>query len=87
VTVTLPSPARMLVALVLIAAVFVAALRYGHSHRPPAHSAAGPPGPVLVQQGAAATPAPSVTAPPAAPSLPTLAAFGPGAVPARTVRR
>ncbi len=86
-TVTLPSPARMAVALVLIAAVFVAGLRYGHSHRPAAHSVPAPPGPVLLSRSAATTPAPSVTGPPATPAVPTLEASGPGASPVRSARR
>jgi hypothetical protein len=86
-TVTLPSPARMAVALVLIAAVFVAGLRYGRSHRPAARSAPAPPGPVVVHQGAAVTPAPSVTAPPPTPPVPTLQASGPGVLPSRLTRR
>jgi hypothetical protein len=85
-TITLPSPLRMAVALVLIAAVFVAGLRYGRSHRPVAHAAPAPAGPVVVQQGAAATPA-SVTAPPATPLVPTLEASGPGISPARASTR
>jgi hypothetical protein len=86
-TVRLPSPARLAVALVLIAAVFVAGLRYGRSHRPVARPAPAPAGPVVLQQGAAATPAPSVTAPPATPAVPTLQAFGPGVLPAGSTRR
>jgi hypothetical protein len=85
-TITLPSPLRMAVALVLIAAVFVAGLRYGRSHRPVAHAGPAPPGPVVVQQAAAATPA-SVTAPPATPLVPTLEASGPGISPSRTAAR
>jgi hypothetical protein len=86
-TVTLPSPARMAVALVLIAAVFVAGLRYGRSHRPAARAAAAPPGPVLVQQGAGTPPAPTITAPPPTPAVPTLEAFGPGVLPAHSTSR
>jgi hypothetical protein len=85
-TVTLPSPARMAIALVLIAAVFVAGLRYGRSHRPAARAARAPAGPVVLQQGAA-TQAPSVTAPPATPAVPTLQASGPGVLPSGSSRR
>ena len=85
-TITLPSPLRMAVALVLIAAVFVAGLRYGRSHRPVAHAAPAPPGPVVVKQAAAATPV-SVAAPPATPLVPTLQASGPGITSSRTTAR
>jgi hypothetical protein len=71
VTVTLPSPARIVLALALIAAVFAAAFAVGRSHRP-APPRVGPAGPVPVQPSAAAAPTPMITAPPTPPPLPAL---------------
>jgi hypothetical protein len=84
-TITLPSPSRMALALILIAALFVGAIAYGHSHRPAAHATVQPGLPVLVPNAASAT-APAVTAPPGAPLLPALKVFTPGLAGARVAR-
>ena len=76
----------MAVALVLIAAVFVAGLRYGRSHRPVAHAAPAPAGPVVVQTGRRRDARASVTAPPPTPLVPTLEAYGPGISASRATR-
>ncbi len=84
-TVTLPSPSRMALALILIAALFVAALAYGRSHRPVAHTTV-PPGPVAVTPSTANGPPPTVTTPVGAPLLPTLKLFAPGLTGTRVAR-
>jgi hypothetical protein len=70
-TVRLPSPGWLALALVLIAAVFVAGLAIGRSHRPPARNVA-PPLPRSVQVSGQS---PTVTVPSGAPAVPALKAY------------
>jgi hypothetical protein len=84
-TVTLPSPARLAIALALVAIVFAAAFAAGRSARAPAPRV-GPAGPVPIQSGAAAPPSATVTAPPAEPPLPTLKLLKPHVRVVRGVR-
>jgi hypothetical protein len=66
-TVTLPSPARMALALIAIAAVFVAAMAIGRGNRPPAPRV----GPTALGQTAAPQ-SPTVFTPPIPPPPPAL---------------
>jgi hypothetical protein len=72
-TVTLPTPGRLLFALAMIAVAFVVALAIGQSNRPPAPRV-GPPPP---QRIAATVPSQTVTVPAPAPPLPALKVLKP----------
>jgi hypothetical protein len=82
VTVTLPSPGRLALAVALIVAVFFAALAIGHSKRPPAPRVGAP----QLQPSATTAPVPAVTVPGGAPPVPTLKARGPRVPGVRAVR-
>jgi hypothetical protein len=82
VTVTLPSPGRLALALALIVAVFFAALAIGRSNRPRAPHAA----PATLRPAAVSATAPAVAVPAAAPPVPPLKVRGPRVRTVRAVR-